>query len=152
MATVRNERVHSSQGERDKSFSEWVDLPILCLYSLRASSPFWMQWRARGAFVCPSRVTFHGNYSCSWRLLSSHSVTYSLTPATGRDVDRHSLKRALYTMETCVIKPFVQIFFSIFIFLFFFYFYAHTVAFQTFSERVDPKRQEVLEGKKEEEK
>jgi len=55
------------------------------------------------------------------------------------------------TKETCVIQPFVQIFFSIFIYHFF-YFYAHTVAFQTFSERVDPKRKEVLKGKKEQEK
>lgn len=47
--------------------------------------------------------------------------------------------------------PFVQIFFSIFIF-YFFYFYAHIVAFQTFSDRVDPKRKEVLKGKKEKEK
>ena len=39
--------------------------------------------------------------------------------------------------------PFVQIFFSIFIY-YFFYFYAHIVAFQTFSDRVDPKRKEVL--------
>ena len=92
LATVRNERVHSSQGERDKSFSEWVvDLVILCLYSLRASSPFWMQWRTRGAFVCPSRVTFHGNYPA----------------AEGFCQLIKGLKRALYTKETCVMPPFV---------------------------------------------
>ena len=78
-------------------------------------------------------------------------MTYSLTPATGRGADRHSLKRALYTKETCVMLPFVQIFFSIFIY-YFFYFYAHIVAFQTFSDRVDPKRKELLKGKKEKEK
>ena len=78
-------------------------------------------------------------------------MTYSLTLARGRGADRHSLKRALYTKETCVMLPFVQIFFSIFIF-YFFYFYAHIVAFQTFSDRVDPKRKEVLKGKKEKEK
>ena len=78
-------------------------------------------------------------------------MTYSLTSARGRGADRHSLKRALYTKETCVMLPFVQIFFSIFIF-YFFYFYAHVVAFQTFSGRVDPKRKEVLKGKKEREK
>ena len=47
--------------------------------------------------------------------------------------------------------PFVQIFFSIFIY-YFLYFYGHIVAFQTFSDRVDPKRKEVLKGKKEKEK
>ena len=47
--------------------------------------------------------------------------------------------------------PLVQIFFSIFIY-YFFYFYAHIVAFETFSDRVDPKRKEVLKGKKEKEK
>lgn len=78
-------------------------------------------------------------------------MTYSLPPARGRDADRHSLKRALYTKETCVMLPFVQISFSIFIY-YFFYFYAHIVAFQTFSDRVDPKRKEVLKGKKEKEK
>ena len=41
---------------------------------------------------------------------------------------------------------------SPFLFFTFFIFYAHIVAFQTFSDRVDPKRKEVLKGKKEKEK
>ena len=60
------------KGERDKSFSEWVDLLIVCLYCLRESSPFSMEWRARGAFVCLSRVTFYGNYPAAegfWLLI-----------------------------------------------------------------------------------
>ena len=84
--------------------------------------------------------------------MTAHSVTYSLTPAKGRGVDRHSLKRALYTKETCVILPFIQIFFSILFISFYSVLCSYTVAFQTFSERVDPKRKEVLKGRKEKEK
>lgn len=74
-------------------------------------------------------------------------MTYSLTLARGRGADRDSLKRALYTKETCVMLPFVQIFFSIFIF-YFFLFLCSCCCFSNIFRSSGSKKKGSVKGKK----